>query len=293
MLTACSSVPTPEQRREHATALALSQHWQALELEAGSFRVQAYATQRQAEELTLYLEGDGFAWLNSHQPSRDPTPLEPLALRLALAQPQGNAAYLGRPCQYLGAADRPCQTRYWTDARFAEEVVHSLDLAADQLKARAAAQRLVLVGYSGGGAIALLLAARRDDVVRVVTVAGNLDHAAWTAHHRLTPLLASLNPARMRNRMAEIEQIHLLGEQDRVMPPELGKAFVAALPSPHQALISVVPGYDHRCCWAENWQRLWQQLPSPLTSGGQSAGPKTPGQHPTGNTPRGNNRAAP
>ena len=260
LLTACTSVPSPEARRQQAAALAHEHHWQALQLQAGIFQLQAYAAQRKSEELTLYLEGDGLAWLNSQQPSFDPTPLDPLALRLALAQPNGNAAYLGRPCQYLGTNEQPCQQRYWTGARFAEEVVHSLDQAADQLKARAGAQRLVLVGYSGGGALALLLAARREDVVRVVTVAGNLDHAAWTDHHRLTPLRGSLNPAQMRTRLAGVEQIHLLGEQDRVIPLELGEAFVAAYPPAHRAQVRVLPGYDHRCCWVADWPRLWQQL---------------------------------
>lgn len=261
LLTACTSVPSPEARRQLAATLAHEHHWQALQLEAGVFQLQAYAAQRKSEELTLYLEGDGFAWLNSQQPSFDPTPLDPLALHLALAQPNGNAAYLGRPCQYLGTNEQPCQQRYWTGARFADEVVHSLDQAANQLKARAGAQRLVLVGYSGGGALALLLAARRKDVVRVVTVAGNLDHAAWTTHHRLTPLLDSLNPAQMRTRLATVAQVHLLGEQDWVVPPELAEAFIAAYPPTHRAQTRVLPGYDHRCCWVEHWPRLWQQLP--------------------------------
>jgi len=39
------------------------------------------------------------AWLAVPRPSQDPTPVDPLALRLALVQPTGNAAYLARPCQ--------------------------------------------------------------------------------------------------------------------------------------------------------------------------------------------------
>lgn len=260
LLAACVSVPSPEVRRQQASALAQEQHWQALQLQAGIFRLQAYATPTQNEELTVYLEGDGFAWLNSRSPSNDPTPLDPIALRLALTQPSGNAAYLGRPCQYLEAERSPCQKHYWTDARFAEEVVHSLDLAADQLKARAAAQRLVLVGYSGGGALALLLAARREDVARVITVAGNLDHAAWTDHHRVTSLHDSLNPATLRPSLASVEQIHLVGEQDRMIPPTLVKAFVAGYPSSNRAEVKVLQGYGHHCCWVQNWPQLWQMI---------------------------------
>lgn len=261
LLTACASVPSPDERRQQADALAQGQHWQSLALQTEAFQVQAYLPATfSGEVLTLYLEGDGFAWRSSHQPSLDPTPLEPLVLRLALAQPDGTAAYLGRPCQYLDAQRAPCATRYWTDARFAEALVNSLDQAVGQLKARAGAQRLVLVGYSGGGALALLLAARREDVTRVVTVAGNLDHAAWTQHHRVSPLQGSLNPATLRSRLAGVEQLHLTGEKDRVIPPPLVEAFVAGYPPGHHAQVRVLPGYDHRCCWAQDWSQLWQQI---------------------------------
>jgi dienelactone hydrolase len=263
LVAACASFPSPDERRQQASVLAQRQHWQALQLQAGIFRVQAYAPSARSEELTIYLEGDGFAWLNSRQSSADPTPLDPIALLLALAQPSGNAAYLGRPCQYLDADREPCQKRYWTDARFAEEVVHSLDQAAEQLKVRAGAQRLVLIGYSGGGALALLLAARREDVARVITVAGNLDHAAWTRHHRVTPLQDSLNPADLRPALAMRQQVHLVGSLDRVIPPELAAAFVAGYPAGNHALVKVMEGYDHHCCWADNWAQLWRQNTKP------------------------------
>ena len=35
LLAACTSVPSPDERRQQATQLAQEQHWQALELEAG------------------------------------------------------------------------------------------------------------------------------------------------------------------------------------------------------------------------------------------------------------------
>ncbi|MGC5702049.1 dienelactone hydrolase family protein [Pseudomonas sp. NFXW11] len=264
LLVACASLPTPEQRREHSTALAAAHHWQALELNAGAFRLQAYVPRTYAPNpvLTVYVEGDGLAWLNSRQPSPDPTPLDPLALRLALAQPTGNVAYLGRPCQYLGTLP-PCHARYWTDARFSEEVVQSLDQAVEQLKARAGAQRLIIIGYSGGGALALLLAARRSDVERVVTVAGNLDHAAWTRYHRVAPLRGSLNPVALRPLLAPVPQLHLVGEADTVMPADLAQAFIAGYPAGSRTRLRLIPGYDHHCCWARNWAQLWREQVAP------------------------------
>ena len=104
------------------------------------------------------------------------------------------------------------------------------------------------------------LAARREDVTRVITVAGNLDHAAWTDHHRVTPLHNSLNPATLRASLASVEQIHLVGEQDRVIPPTLVNAFVADYPPNHRAKVKVLPGYGHKCCWVQNWPQLWQMV---------------------------------
>ena len=142
-----------------------------------------------AKPTPVRIEGDGLAWLSRSQVSADPTPMQPVALELAMRQPGGAAAYLARPCQYVQGPDaRNCATAWWTDRRFAPEVVTASSLAIDQLKLRFSAQRLVLVGYSGGGAIAALVAAQRHDVALLVTVAGNLDTQAWTALNRITPL---------------------------------------------------------------------------------------------------------
>ncbi len=259
LLPACSNVPTPAARSQQALQLAQQSHWQPLLLETTAFRLQAFLPVRwQADDvLTVYIEGDGLAWRTSSQPSADPTPVKPLALHLALAQPKGNAAYLARPCQYL--ADQPnCQRRYWTDARFAEEVITAMEQAVEQLKAQAKARQLVLVGYSGGAAVALLLAARRDDVGLVVTVAGNLDHAKWTAYHRVSPLRRSLNPLDQRAALSAVKQLHLVGEQDRIVPPALAQAYMLAFPGTAPQRLLSVPGYDHSCCWQQDWKQLWR-----------------------------------
>ena len=258
----CTTVPAPDARRANAEALAASHGWAMQVIQARPFALAAFMPPAvvPASQLTIYLEGDGMAWATPSRMSADPTPLDPLALRLALAQPAGAAAYLGRPCQYIETVGA-CDAAFWTSRRFAPEVVAAMNEAIDVLKNRFNASRLTLVGYSGGAAIALLAAARRADVVRVVTVAGNLDHRAWTALHRIDPLRGSLNPADDAPSSRPFVQWHFAGERDDIVPPRLARDFATShangLPT-----IRVMPGFDHHCCWTQAWPQLWREVTS-------------------------------
>lgn len=257
-LAACSVLPSALERTEHAHALAQARGWISEDLETGRFLLRSFhPPETTSRVLTIYIEGDGLAWLSRRQPSSDPTPVTPLGLQLALAQPDGNAAYLGRPCQYIGT--QRCTVQDWTDARFAADVISSTQQALNLLKARLGAQELVLVGYSGGAAIALLIAAQRTDVRQVLTVAGNLDPDAWSTWHKLQPLAASDNPARHLGALQTLPQVHLVGGRDSIMPAELARRFQAALPVESQSQVVEVSGYDHICCWADGWPALWER----------------------------------
>jgi hypothetical protein len=75
---------------------------------------------RRSPVLSVYIEGDGAAWPTPYHPPRDPTPTEPVALAMAAADPAPAVLYLGRPCQYLEAAElAACSPEYWTSSRFA------------------------------------------------------------------------------------------------------------------------------------------------------------------------------
>ncbi|MET0499016.1 MAG: alpha/beta hydrolase [Steroidobacteraceae bacterium] len=212
-----------------------------------------------AEIQTVYIEGDGFAWRSKERPSADPTPLDPIALRMAIAQPANRAAvYVSRPCQF--ASDlrlTGCRLSHWTNERFSQQIIDVMSAALDRLKHEGHARSFQLVGYSGGGAVALLLAAQRMDVVRVVTVAGNLDTKAWTLHHGVTSLDGSLNPADAAARLQHVAQVHLVGARDRVMPPSIAQSYVQRFPPGERPQVHVMDNFEHRCCWAESWPQLW------------------------------------
>ena len=194
--------------------------------------------------------------------SKNPTPLNPIALKLALAQPEGNAAYLARPCQYINHQDRFCEQDYWTSKRFAPEVINSTNQAVEQLKSKFSAKTITLVGYSGGGAVAALVASLRADVIKLVTIAGNLDHKAWTKHHHISPLLGSLNPTDYWHELERIPQVHLVGAKDRIVPLSVFDAYQSAFPVTKKPLANVIMNFDHQCCWVKIWPtlKLWEQL---------------------------------
>ena len=240
-------------------AMASARHWQKLRLPAGKLVLTAY-TPRQREtskELTIYIEGDGLAWLTRALPSDDPTPNNPLGLELALRHPNNAVAYLARPCQNVDRADwEHCREEFWTRRRFSPEIVEASAQAIDTLKARSGADEIILVGYSGGGAIAALVAANRRDVVHVISVAGNMDTVAWTALHRVEPLTGSLNPADFWEKLQAIPQLHFVGGKDRVIPQAITEAYMSRFPSGAKPESRFIAGYDHVCCWVETWPEL-------------------------------------
>lgn len=249
-----------DDRRASAATLAAARNWQVLRLAVSPLPLVAYVPGSviATETLTVYIEGDGLAWLARSAASDDPTPRRALALEMALKHWPGTAVYLGRPCQYLQAAEMDdCDPAYWTNRRFSPEVLDSTEHAISLLKRRFGATRLVLVGYSGGGAIAALVAARRDDVVRLVTVAGNLDHARWTRHHRVPALAGSLNPALEWQRLRGVPQLHLVGADDANVPAWIAESYASAFAASERPEVRVLPGFDHQCCWAERWPELF------------------------------------
>ncbi|SEK09853.1 alpha/beta fold hydrolase [Paraburkholderia tropica] len=213
------------------------------------------------QPIDVYIEGDGLAWLSRSEPSLDPTPREATGLALAAADPGPNVAYLARPCQFTPMALNPrCSVPWWTGKRFAPEVVASMNDAVGQIAARAPGQRLNLIGFSGGGAIAVLVAARRHDVATLRTVAGNLDDEYINRTHGVSAMPDSLNPVDAAARVATIAQIHFDSDADRIVTPEVARRFAAAAGG-RCVSVRTVPGMEHDGDWSRQWPMLLQIAP--------------------------------
>ena len=208
-------------------------------------------------DLNIYLEGDGLAWVSRREPSRDPTPDNPIGLRLAALDSAPNVVWLSRPCQYTSPKENPrCTAFYWTNGRFAPEIVDAIDLAITAAKLSARATKIHLTGYSGGGGLALLIAARRKDIASIRTVAGNIDHVAFTSFHRVTPMSQSLDPATVAKLINTIPQWHFFGEEDKVVPKLIGESYIKKAGTSNCLHMRVVPNVFHE----KGWEMLWPQL---------------------------------
>jgi hypothetical protein len=262
LLSACTHLPSGMQRKQQVQSLLATQAWHWQTLQAGDFSLFAAGSgtvPAQADVITIYLEGDGLAWLNMDTPSDDPTPLNPLALRLAMQQPGGTAIYLARPCQYATPLPLQCTPELWTSARFSSTVVNALDEAVSQLKHQYRATHINLVGYSGGAALALLLAERRDDVQLLLSVAGNVDPSGWTRLHNLSPLQGSLDPLASLQQLRAGQVWLFSGEEDENIPPVLANGVAARLKPQLPVALRTLPGFNHHCCWDSIWPTLWRQ----------------------------------
>ncbi len=231
------------------------------------FRLQAFYRQgNSSQPISVYIEGDGHAWGRT-APSPNPTPTNPLALRLATLDKADQLLYLGRPCQFTLSA---CQQKYWTSHRMSTEVIEAYGDALQQWSIRTGNSQFRLVGFSGGGGIAALLAAHIQNdpslgikVVDLRTIAGNLNHQQWTTSLNLLPLTGSLNPSDQAQALKQLPQLHFIGSADVIIPPSIYQSYRQSLGASgcvHHKMLDA----QHVRGWLELWPSLLNQQPKCL-----------------------------
>jgi hypothetical protein len=256
ILTGCAG-PSIQSLIDSADQQALSGGFSKEIIGDNTFDLITYKKFTSSASLIIYIEGDGKGWVTRTQISQNPTPYNPVGLYLALVENKpANIAYISRPCQFhLSRSQKNCTSNYWDSHRYSEEVVVATSHVIDELKRQSGAKRISLVGFSGGATIALLVAAKRNDVELVKTVAGNLDHQAFTDLHNVTPLRGSLNPTSYPRQLSPINQLHFVGSNDRVVPRQVFDSYYQLVGGQCNKLM-LIDGPSHGSGWQERWPKL-------------------------------------
>ena len=252
LLSLISCATPSEQFSNVARALSFS----GFSLNTNRFDHQIYLNEQalqytDTEVLHVYIDGDGTPWEQQRWITDDPTSRNPIILEL-MHQDKKPALFLGRPCYHGFSHSGTCDNRYWTSHRYSDDVVNSMVKALQLWLQKRPYRHIVLIGFSGGGTLAVLMASDIAEVQTAVTLAANLDTEAWSTYHHFLPLTNSLNPA-SRTFNARFKQIHLAGLKDTNVPLHLIKAFADKQAN---AKVITYPNFDHHCCWVKEWSTI-------------------------------------
>lgn len=249
-LSACATSADINDKFAEKNRLLRSEHHHSLP-------VVVYRSKRSTgSQWHIYIEGDGRPWLRPDTVANDPVTKKPLMLRLMLKDPSPSI-YLGRPCYNQHATKNVCHPYFWTHGRYSEEVVSSLSDTLKQLISQYHISKLTLIGHSGGGTLAMLLAERIRQTSAVVTLAGNLDINAWADEHGYSRLLGSLNPAERKPIPNHIRQYHFLGGNDQMITESMISPLISRQ---ENSKLYVLKDYGHDCCWHTDWHLFLEKL---------------------------------
>ena len=247
----CVSKLSPKVRQHTADTVAQSGNLVQQKIATDDFLLTTYQrfdSTADNKQMVVYIEGDGMAWISRDQLSSNPTPVQPIALKLASIDTNDNVLYIARPCQYLWPQKmNRCSSRYWSDKRGSEEVISSINQAISIVKQKQNISSIRLIGYSGGGGIAALIADRRADVSEFVSVSGNLNYKLFTQTHNLSPMNGSIDPITIANQIGSIPQIHYVGADDKIIPKQIALSF--------SDKVKVISDVSH-----DNWPDKWAQI---------------------------------
>lgn len=248
------TIPTPEERKDNALSLIENKIFTQVDIKTSTFSLFSLQNNQidcKDKNLKVYIEGDGLSWITRNIISENPTPINASAIKLMNQDNDKCKVYLARPCQFIRS--NQCDKKYWTSHRFSSEVLKSYEEALYYLKNKYENKSFTLIGYSGGGAIATLLASKTNDIKMFITIAGNLDTDKWTSLHKITKLDDSLNPSFYVDKLENIEQYHLIGKDDEIIPKEVFLSYLSKF-SKKDKINYRFFNTDHNCCWEEAYK---------------------------------------
>lgn len=293
-LSACNNAmypATPYFKKETAKRLANPSFMNERQIVSGPFALTVWErVRKKGGTADIYIEGNGTGRADNERLSRDMTPSNPVALHLAAFDHAPNVIYMARPCQYSGLADgRDCSDKSNMNAPglMSETAVKAMNDALSDIKNRYDLKGFNLIGYDGGAAVAVILAAGRNDVLTLRTVSGQLDPAAIVAKtakdkeeeekkviraksesvdegkdhigaQEAPPKIVNdaMNPLDYAPLIASLPQHHFIGEHDTMISSDIYMNYYHAT-SPRQCLrFSIVEDADHKQGMVNAWPEM-------------------------------------
>lgn len=256
VLSGCSTTKDVTTRIQESQDIAAQNNFQMHFVKGKDFVLTTYQRINDRNlPFVFYVEGDGHISEKYAVASDNPTPVNPMLLKLATIDKRPNVVYIARPCQYTPVEMNPkCKSnQYWVEKRIGQEAVDSIN---DVINTINNGQKFSLVGFSGGGGITVLIAKQNNNVKDIISIGGNLDTREFDEYHNGRGYLTkSLNPINYAKQVSNIPQLHLSGQNDKTVPSFIAENYVKASTSncvKHQ----VIPDATH----GKGWDKVWSSI---------------------------------
>jgi hypothetical protein len=250
-VTACTQ-QHPIIQKEVAQRIAAPAWMVDRQINTGSFTLSAYERMHKRHApADVYIEGNSEDLKNLNGAS----PFNPVALHLSSRDKADNVVWLGRPCQFdaIKAEGESCTAHFMSGKEYSAEVLEGYKNALNNIKYMYDISEFNLIGYNGGAAIAALLAAARDDVASLRTVAGVLN----------PPVTGEglLSPIQFGEKLENIPQYHFIGDLDETANLTDIDAYMQALGSERCTNYEIVQDANHEEGWVNKWPDLLAKTP--------------------------------
>jgi hypothetical protein len=207
--------------------------------------------------VNIYIEGDGYSQAHHEWIGGDPSPSNPVALNLASRDNSKNLIHIARPCQYMESQnEKVCKEAYYKNRRFSPEVLAAYSDLIDEAKRKWEFTDINLIGYEGGANIAAALAASRNDVVSLRTVAGILNPPMVYKNTKETLDNDSVLATAFAPSLSKMPQHHFIGAGDTYVPAGVYHTFRQAMGESDCVHYSFVQDADHERGWVDRWPEL-------------------------------------
>lgn len=259
LLTGCLTM-YPAMREETARRIAMPVFMYHRIINSQPFEIKAFERVHQEGEIAhLYIaEGNG-PW-NTETRALDPTPKNPVSLKLASKDGYENVIYLGQPCQYLSSFDgTQCDKKYWTTHNFSPEIIDAYNSAIEEIKVRYRIPEFHIMGHDTGGTIATILAATRGDILSLRTVNGVLDTDAYANIHGFESSESSINPAYLADKLKYVPQRHFVGRDDRKGANAVHHSYEQNIKDQNCLSVTFVDDATHDDGWESRWPTMMNE----------------------------------